>query len=106
MSRTYSSISRNHHNVSSQRITRQNLLTLRAAEMKEDKVRKIFASVCNELHAAIGSLFAVKPAKSNSMCKYYGHVIRGAWSGYLPKCDDCGCEVSNPSELRKSAAKV
>lgn len=101
MSRTYQNLSAR-RNVASQRITRSNLLTLRAAQMKEDKVRKIFSVVCNELYAAIGGLFAVQKGKSNSMCKYYGHVIRGSWSGYLPKCDDCGCEVSSPSQLRKA----
>jgi len=79
-------------------------LTLRAAELKEDKVRKIFGNVCNDLHAAIFGLFAIKPAKKNSMCKYYGHVIRDThWKGYLPKCDDCGCEVNNPDQLRKAS---
>lgn len=90
----------------SPRITRSNLLTLRSAEMRDDnKVRKIFAAICSEFQALIGGLFAMQPQKKNSMCKYYGHVIRGTWSGYLPKCDDCGCEVNNPSMLRKASAQ-
>lgn len=99
---TYKNTASRRPYAASPRITRSNLLTLRAAQMKEDKVRKIFAAVCNEMQAAIGGLFAFTPQKKNSMCKYYGHVIRGTWSGHLPKCDDCGCEVNSPDMLRKA----
>lgn len=102
MSRTYANLSANRYNKASQRITRSNLLTLRAAQMREDKVRKIFDSMLKEMQAAIGGLFAVKQEKPNSMCKYYGHVIRGSWNGYLPKCADCGCQIDSPSMLRKA----
>ena len=102
MSRTYANLSANRQTRASQRITRSNLLTLRAAQMREDKVRKIFDSMLREVQSAIGGLFAVKQEKPNSMCKYYGHVIRGQWAGHLPKCADCGCEINSPSMLRKA----
>jgi hypothetical protein len=38
----------------------------------------------------------------NSMCKYYGHVVRGRWSGLFPKCADCGKTIEDPKQLRKS----
>lgn len=110
MSKMYTnrlSSTRRNHTVASQRITRSNLLTLRAAEMKEDNVRKIWSSVVNEIKSAFSSLFAAKQEKANSMCKYYGHVIRGnTWQGYLPKCADCGETISAPDQLRKAQANT
>jgi hypothetical protein len=84
------------------RMTRDNLVMLRAAEMKEDKVRKVFASLVTELAALFNGMLFVKPERSTNMCKNYGHVIRGPWYGHLPKCADCGCTISHPSELRKA----
>lgn len=105
MSRTYSRIStRSNYGTPSSRITRTNLLALRTAQMKEDSVRKMVGILLNEIRTAFFGLFAVRQAKTNSMCKYYGHVIHGnTWQGYLPKCGDCGCEISSPDQLRKSS---
>lgn len=44
----------------------------------------------------------VQKDRKNSMCKYYGHIIQGKWQGYLPKCHDCGTEISSPDMLRKA----
>jgi len=102
---TYSKISSrsNRNNVGSQRITRSNLLSLRAADLKENKGRRLVESVLRAISNAFSGLFIVRQGKTNSMCKYYGHVIRNnRWEGYLPKCDDCGCEIATPDQLRKS----
>lgn len=102
---TYSSRIAGLQPVASQRITRSNLLTLRAAQMKEDKVRKFVSSFLTGISSMFAGLFAAPTQKKNSMCKYYGHVIpRGNWEGYLPKCSDCGAEINNPSQLRKAQA--
>ncbi len=102
---TYSRMSsrNNRNNVASQSITRSNLLSLRAANLKENKGRRLIASLLQALSSTFSSLFAVPEKKTNSMCKYYGHVIRNnRWEGALPKCADCGCEISTPDQLRKS----
>jgi hypothetical protein len=102
---TYSRLStKSNRRVASQRITRTNLLTLRAAELNENKFRKVVSSLVNDVQALVGGMFAVQKGKNDSMCKYYGHVIPGKnWEGYLPKCGDCGAEISNPSQLRKAS---
>src|SRR5579883_1825380 len=59
------------------------------------KINKILFSIYSQL------MFSI-PERSNSMCKYYGHVIRGSWRGYLPKCADCGKIIQSAIELRKA----
>ena len=84
-------------------IHRDNLSALKAAELRGDTVRKTVFQLLCDISAAMANLWAPKRAKVNSMCKYYGHVIdRSQWKDYLPKCADCGSEISDSSQLRKS----
>ncbi len=92
----------------SRRITREERITLRNISIaKKSLPEKLAAS----FHRSISSLKAAligplkKSGPQNSMCKFYGHVIQGAWNGYLPKCADCGCEISSPDQLRKASPK-
>jgi hypothetical protein len=42
-------------------------------------------------------------SKSNSMCKFYGHVkAGGSWQGAYPKCSDCGIEIISSQQLRRA----
>lgn len=47
---------------------------------------------------------SVLPAKARpTMCANYGHVVaRGNWGRGLPKCQECGITIKDPSELRKA----
>ena len=84
-------------------ISRDNLNSLKAAELKEDAVRKTISQLLSGISSAVADLWAPAPVKVNSMCKYYGHVIDQAqWKGYLPKCADCGSEISDSAQLRKA----
>ena len=58
-----------------------------------------------EVQNLMAALMYVAPAKPNSMCKYYGHVIKGSWKNELPNCADCGTLIKCSSELRTAAAK-
>lgn len=87
---------------SHQRLTAGDLRGLKDAQLKEDPIRKMFEGIRHELGALFGSLFFGQPQKTNSMCKYYGHVIRGPWAGFLPVCADCGVKIHTSAELRKA----
>lgn len=86
------------------RITHSDLLSLRSAQMRDSGVKRWCGQVVGDISTGLSALFAPAPAKVNSMCKYYGHIIRGAWSGELPHCADCGQRISNPDQLRKAVA--
>lgn len=88
-------------------ISRDNLKSLKAAELKEDAVRKTVTQLLSGVSGVLAELWAPTPVKVNSMCKYYGHVINQAqWKGYLPKCADCGSEISDSAQLRKAQTAV
>jgi hypothetical protein len=87
------------------RITRNNLATLRAKDPEEHATRKFFVNLMTELQHLFGGLLVAAPKKNNSMCKYYGHVIKGKWASELPHCADCGHLIHSPEELRKAAAR-
>lgn len=89
--------------VGSRRITREQVTTLRNIPIgKKSWLRRLAGALHDAVKdlPSLGRLSAIKPR--NTMCKYYGHVIEGAWQGYLPKCRDCGCEISSPDQLRKA----
>lgn len=93
---------------SSRRITREEVITLRNIQVgKKTWLRKLtglfhncMRDIKTMMHAPIKS-----KAVTNSMCKYYGHIIHGPWQGYLPKCRDCGAEISSPDQLRKASPR-
>lgn len=61
----------------------------------------ILKSVVNDLISV--SATSNSKCLSNSMCKYYGHIINHRnWKTGLPRCQDCGIEISSPSMLRKA----
>ncbi len=87
------------------RITNQNLSTLKGATSKVIKRNKsIFQLIGDQVSSFLGEIaLAMAPKAENKMCKYYGHVFQQKdWNGYLPKCSDCGCEITSPNQLRKS----
>ncbi len=74
---------------------------LRNTESKDVGMRPL-VRMLNEMTSTLTSLFVFSPKKNNSMCKYYGHVIRGSWFGPVPKCADCGSKIATSDELRKA----
>ncbi len=92
--------------VSSRRITREEVVMLRSTSSMKKTITHMMAEAvhncCRDIQTLLNS--PVKKSElNNSMCKYYGHVIQGAWQGHLPKCADCGSEISSPDQLRKSS---
>jgi hypothetical protein len=87
------------------RITRENLMTMRTLAAQEDSPRKMIATILNEVQSLLNSLWFFVPEKKNSMCKYYGHVIKGQWHGDHPNCADCGSRITSPSELRTADSR-
>jgi hypothetical protein len=90
----------------SQRITREEVATLRNITVQKKtlthKLKQAFHVAWRDLSVLVNApINAVR--LNNSMCKYYGHVIQGPWQGYLPKCRDCGSEISSPDQLRKAS---
>lgn len=91
---------------SSRKITREEVATLRNISVKKEtlshKLTQAFHVAWRDISVLVNA--PLKAARlNNSMCKYYGHVIQGAWQGYLPKCRDCGAEISSPDQLRKAS---
>jgi hypothetical protein len=67
-------------------------------------MERFFSELYNELLFHLVRMFP--PAKTNSMCKYYGHVVnREAWHTGLPSCIDCGKTIRCPSELRTASPR-
>lgn len=88
------------------RITREERITLRnISAYKKSWADKVFENIHNGV-SELGSwmMTPLRKDNKNSMCKFYGHVIQGPWKGYLPKCADCGIEISSPDQLRKASA--
>ncbi len=88
------------------KITRDEVLVLRAVN-----ARRLSAGVFVEALVAFWSdmLSLVMPRtlqKTNSMCRYYGHVIHGSWQGSCPNCADCGIKITSPDQLRKAAPRA
>lgn len=84
------------------RITRDDLQSLRTVSQKKaGGVARFVNSFVKNMQSLYFQLMAGRP-ETNRMCKNYGHVIRGNWSGYLPCCADCGARINSPDELRKA----
>lgn len=89
-----------------QGISRDNLIALRNCDLQQNSTQKMLAQALGALNSTIASLFAFGPKKVQSMCKYYGHVVdKKSWQGGFPRCEDCGCQITNPDQLRKATSK-
>lgn len=87
----------------SPRITRDDLQTLRSVQFrKQNPLVAFIHAVAKSIQESMFDLCSKKDNRNNTMCKNYGHVIRGKWAGYLPKCADCGQTISSSDQLRKS----
>lgn len=87
-------------------MTRDEVLVLRAVN-----ARRLNTGIVVEALVAfwgdMQALFMSRTSqKTNSMCRYYGHVIQGSWQGSCPNCADCGIKITSPDQLRKAASRV
>lgn len=108
MNRTFSTQSNrfSYTGESIRKITRDEVLVLRAVNARRLSARVVLDAVA-ALLSDIGSLFVPRtPQKTNSMCRYYGHVIQGSWQGSCPNCADCGIKITSPDQLRKAAPRA
>jgi hypothetical protein len=94
------------HRQENGRITRDKLMTLRAAATREDSPQKFVATVLAEVSNFLSSIM-VAPAhrERHTMCNAYGHIIRGSFYSYPPRCSDCGCHIHSVDDLRKATPK-
>ena len=92
------------HRRSSGRITRQQMLTLKALAAEKEK-RSLFQIITAGIACLLSAVSLVTAKKANPMCQYYGHVIKTTtWSGDCPVCTDCHTPITDPCMLRKSGA--
>lgn len=105
---TFSQVSKCHQisHPGSPRITRDDLKTLKSVETRKPMPALVaWKNFQSEMQIFFAGL-AKTPKKTHNMCQNYGHVIRGKWSSYLPKCADCGITINSPDELRKSEVRT
>ncbi|MBX9690510.1 MAG: hypothetical protein K2X27_27590 [Candidatus Obscuribacterales bacterium] len=77
--------------VESKKITREQVITLRNISVQKDSIRKMTELLLGGWRGLLEAMSAPLHTKNtNSMCKYYGHIIQGSWEGAFPKCRDCG----------------
>jgi hypothetical protein len=94
------------HRQENPRITRDKLMTLRAAASREDHPKKFLATVLSEMSNFLSSIMVAPVSRErHTMCNAYGHIIRGSFYSYPPRCSDCGCEIHTMDDLRKSTPK-
>ncbi|MCI0353203.1 MAG: hypothetical protein L0Z53_27615 [Acidobacteriales bacterium] len=89
-----------------QRITAQQIAALKRAHVKADNAAvattAMIGKMFREIAAAVQNGFN-KPVKRHPMCEFYGHVADLAtWTEHLPKCCDCGAQITSRHELRTS----
>jgi len=105
---TFAAKSSSFHSSGNRRITREEVITLRnVSAYKKTLADKVLENIHNCINGMSTLLMTPieSKKKTNSMCKFYGHVIQGPWKGYLPKCADCGCEIQSPDQLRKATPR-
>jgi hypothetical protein len=60
-------------------------------------------TLANSVSHTLQMLHVMSVDKTPKMCSNYGHIItRGYWGKGLPKCEECGATIKDPSELRKA----
>lgn len=66
----------------------------------------IRACIAGGLSSTIHLFHVYLQKKSSPMCTNYGHInTQKTWKGWLPKCEDCGATIKDPSELRSSRVR-
>lgn len=87
------------------------IASLRAStELLKPKRFNVMERMSSLMQEAVSDvlLYFQPPKELPSMCKNYGHVFnKKTWNGLnLPRCTDCGAEITSPSELRTAQPKV
>ena len=91
------------HRQASGRITRQQMLGLKALDASMKKWA-LLSALRTALANFLDSVSLLNAKKATPMCRNYGHVIKEHnWKGYWPICADCGTTITDPAMLRKSA---
>jgi hypothetical protein len=90
--------------VNSQRISQQNLRSLKVAETAKAKTWVRFNAWAGRAFTQLPNLLSIfVRAEKNNPCDYNGHVIsQRRWNGVRPVCDDCGAEIFDHSIMRKT----
>lgn len=88
------------------RITKTEVVSLKAKTSEIDSPkfspRRIFVTFIKSVRDILTILI---PTRNTYRCKRSGHVLskRGWRFGQLPQCGDCGKEIRDPLELRRSS---
>jgi hypothetical protein len=87
-----------------QRLQQENVEGLKTAERNENQASVFFFRLLDRFKGLLSLNLGdyMNSKKAHTMCKEYGHVISPGWTGAYPKCDQCGAEVRDPTELRKA----
>jgi hypothetical protein len=86
------------------------IAALRASQELLKPKRSVMDRMSSLMQDAVSDvlLYFQPPKEQPSMCKNYGHVFnKKNWNGLnLPKCSDCGAEITSPSELRTAQPRT
>lgn len=89
-----------------QKITNSEIESLRVSGIRsissDVQVKQQVNRLMQNIATAFSGLFV--SSKRATMCDNYGHIAPAHWRGDLPKCTECGKQITGQSELRKSSA--